>query len=100
MRSFFLVLLLSLAFGFNLTEAATIAIIGACDGPTAIFFSSKLAPHLLGAVSIAAYSYMSLIGIIQPIIIHLCTTEEERHIETENLKEEEISQTTKFFFRL
>jgi oxaloacetate decarboxylase beta subunit len=66
--------------GFNLQEAATIGIIGGADGPTTIFLSAKLAPHLLGTVAVAAYSYMALVPVIQPPVMHLLTTEAERKI--------------------
>jgi len=68
------------AMGFNLDEAATIGIIGGADGPTTIYLASKLAPQLLGAVAVAAYSYMALVPIIQPPIMRLLTTEHERRI--------------------
>ena len=67
-------------FGFTLEEAATIGIIGGADGPTTIFLAAKLAPHLLGACAVAAYSYMALVPIIQPPIMRLLTTEAERKI--------------------
>ena len=76
----FLTLLLALALGFNKLDAVTIGIIGACDGPTVIYVASQYAPHLLGAVSVAAYSYMSLVPIIQPPVMRLLTTPEERRI--------------------
>jgi oxaloacetate decarboxylase beta subunit len=66
--------------GFNLQEAATIGIIGGADGPTTIFLAAKLAPHLLGTVAVAAYSYMALVPLIQPPIMRLMTTEDERKI--------------------
>ncbi len=66
--------------GFDLKEAAAIGIIGGADGPTAIFLSSKLAPHLLGAIAVSAYSYMALVPVIQPPIIKLLTTKKERLI--------------------
>ena len=66
--------------GFTLEEAATIGIIGGADGPTTIFLAAKLAPHLLGACAVAAYSYMALVPIIQPPIMRLLTTESERKI--------------------
>ena len=66
--------------GFPLNEAGAIGIIGGADGPTAIFLSAKLAPHLLGAIAIAAYSYMALVPVIQPPIMKLLTTREERLI--------------------
>ncbi len=76
----FLTLLGALALGFSPTEAAAIGIIGGADGPTAIFISSKLAPHLMGAIAIAAYSYMALVPVIQPPIMKLLTTKGERRI--------------------
>ena len=66
--------------GFTLPEAAAIGIIGGADGPTAIYITNKLAPHLLGAVAVAAYSYMALIPLIQPWIMKLCTTTKERNV--------------------
>ena len=74
----FLTLALALALGFTKLEAVSIGIIGACDGPTAIYVTSKYAPHLLGAVSVAAYCYMSLVPIIQPPIMRWLTTKEEK----------------------
>jgi carboxybiotin decarboxylase len=76
----FVTLIGSVYMGFNLEEAAAIGIIGGADGPTAIFLSSMLAPHLLGAIAIAAYSYMALVPVIQPPIIKLLTTRRERLI--------------------
>jgi oxaloacetate decarboxylase beta subunit len=76
----FFTLLSALALGFLPKEAASIAIIGGADGPTSIFLTAKLAPHLIGPVAIAAYSYMALIPIIQPPIMKLLTTREERRI--------------------
>ena len=70
----------ALYLGFNPAEAGAIGIIGGADGPTAIFLASKLAPHLLGAIAIAAYSYMALVPVIQPPIMKLLTTEAERKI--------------------
>jgi sodium ion-translocating decarboxylase beta subunit len=71
-------LMLATLLGFNLNEAASIGVIGAIDGPTAIFVTTKLAPELLGPIAVAAYSYMSLIPIIQPPIMKLMTTRKER----------------------
>ena len=68
-------------FGFTDQEAASVGIIGGADGPTSIFLSAQLAPHLLGPVALAAYSYMALVPIIQPPIMRLLTTKKERHIE-------------------
>ncbi|MBI9083857.1 MAG: sodium ion-translocating decarboxylase subunit beta [Desulfobacterales bacterium] len=76
----FFTLLSALALGFLPKEAASIAIIGGADGPTSIFLTAKLAPHLIGPIAIAAYSYMALIPIIQPPIMHLLTTKAERCI--------------------
>ncbi len=76
----FLTFLGSLALGFPMREAAAIGIIGGADGPTAIFLSSQLAPHLLGAIAVAAYSYMALVPVIQPPIIKLLTSRRERLI--------------------
>ncbi len=70
----------ALYLGFNPSDAASIGIIGGADGPTAIFLSSKLAPHLLGAIAIAAYSYMALVPVIQPPIMKLLTSKKERLI--------------------
>jgi sodium ion-translocating decarboxylase beta subunit len=68
-------------FGFTPKEAASIGIIGGADGPTSIFLASKLAPHLLGPIAVAAYSYMSLVPIIQPPIIKILTSQKEREID-------------------
>ena len=73
-------LFLALLFGFPLPEAASIGVIGAIDGPTAIFVSAPLAPELLGPIAVAAYSYMSLIPIIQPPLMRLLTTQKERRV--------------------
>lgn len=70
----------AVALGFEFAEAAAIGIIGGADGPTAIFLSSKLAPQLLGAIAVSAYSYMALVPVIQPPIIKLLTTRKERLI--------------------
>ncbi len=74
----FLTLLLALALGFKELHAVSIAVIGACDGPTAIYVASQYAPELLGPISVAAYSYMALVPIIQPPIMRALTTDEER----------------------
>ena len=76
----------AMILGFNVQEAASIGIIGGADGPTSIYLTSKLAPHLLGAVAVAAYSYMSLVPLIQPPIMKLCTTKEQRKIKMTNLR--------------
>ena len=82
--------------GFTGPEAASIGIIGGADGPTALLLTSQLAPHLLGAIAIAAYSYMALVPVIQPPIMKLLTTEEERKIKMEQLRP--VSKTEKIIF--
>lgn len=82
--------------GFTGPEAASIGIIGGADGPTALYLTSKLAPQLLGSIAVAAYSYMALVPMIQPPIIKLLTTEKERVIKMEQLRE--VSQTEKIIF--
>jgi carboxybiotin decarboxylase len=81
---------------FTAQEAASIGIIGGADGPTAIFLSSRLAPHLLGSIAIAAYSYMAMVPIIQPPIMKLLTTKEERCIKMEQLRN--VSKLEKILF--
>jgi carboxybiotin decarboxylase len=93
----FLVLLLALALGFTRNEAVSIAIIGACDGPTAIYVTTKFAKDLLPAVSIAAYSYMSLVPIIQPPIMRALTTKKERATLMPT-GEKKVSKTVKILF--
>lgn len=83
---------------FDLKQAAAIAIIGGADGPTAIYVASKLAPELLGAIAVAAYSYMALVPLIQPPIMRALTTEDERKIEMQQLRT--VSQTEKIVFPL
>jgi sodium ion-translocating decarboxylase beta subunit len=95
----FLTLILALVLGFPQLDAVSIGIIGACDGPTAIYVSSRFAPHLLGAVSVAAYSYMSLVPVIQPPIMRLLTTEKERNTIMPSMKGS-VSKTTKLLFPL
>ncbi len=95
----FLTLALALALGFKELEAVSIGIIGACDGPTAIYVTSQYAPHLLGAVSVAAYSYMSLVPLIQPPIMRALTTEKERTTVMKAHKKT-VSPTTKLLFPL
>ncbi|MFA7237547.1 MAG: sodium ion-translocating decarboxylase subunit beta [Phycisphaeraceae bacterium] len=86
----------AILLGFNLPEAASIGIIGGADGPTSIFVCSKLAPHLLGAVALSAYSYMAMVPIIQPPIMRLLTTKKERLIRMEQPKE--VSKLMKILF--
>lgn len=83
---------------FSLREAAAIGIIGGADGPTAIYVAGKLAPDLLGAIAVAAYSYMALVPLIQPPIMKLLTTEAERKIEMVQLRE--VSKTERIIFPL
>ena len=93
----FLTLLLALALGFTHAESVSIAIIGACDGPTAIYVTSQYAPHLLGAVSVAAYSYMALVPIIQPPIMRALTTQKERTVRMATPKTS-VSARTRLLF--
>ena len=93
-----LVLTRYLGFDFSLKDAASIGIIGGADGPTAIFLASQLSPHLLGAIAVAAYSYMALVPIIQPPIMRLLTTKSERLIEMKQLRA--VSRTEKIIFPL
>ncbi len=93
----FLALLLALALGFSREEAASIGIIGAIDGPTSIYVSGILAPHLLGPITVAAYSYMSLVPIILPPIMKLLTTQRERRIRMP-YSQRPISRRTRVLF--
>ena len=86
----------AILLGFNGNEAASIGIIGGADGPTAIFLTTKLAPHLLGPIAIAAYSYMALIPLIQPPLMKLMTTEPMRKVKMEQARE--VSKTEKIIF--
>jgi len=95
----FLTLALALILGFSKLEAVSIGIIGACDGPTAIYVTSQYAPQLLGAVSVAAYCYMSLVPLIQPPIMRALTTKEEKVINMGTAKKP-VSKTTKLLFPL
>ena len=85
-------------FGFTLPQAGAIGIIGGADGPTSIFVTSKLAPELLGAIAVAAYSYMALVPVIQPPIMKALTTEAERKIEMKQLRE--VTKREKIVFPL
>ncbi len=89
-------LIMAILLGFNGQQAASIAIIGGADGPTAIFLTGKLAPDLLGAIAIAAYSYMALIPMIQPPLMRLITTKKEREIKMEQLRT--VTKTEKIIF--
>ena len=82
----FVSLLGAMMLGFTVQEASAIGIIGGADGPTAIYLAAKMAPHLLGAIAVAAYSYMSLVPLIQPPIMKLCTSEADRKIVMEQLR--------------
>ncbi len=82
----FVALLGAMLLGFNVKEAAAIGIIGGADGPTSIYLASKMAPHLLGAIAVAAYSYMSLVPLIQPPIMKLFTSEKDRKIRMAQLR--------------
>ena len=93
----FLTLILALLLGFTRPEAASIGIIGAIDGPTSIYVSAQLAPHLLGPITVAAYSYMSLVPIIMPPVMRLLTTQKERSIRMP-YSSREISQRTRIMF--
>ncbi len=88
----------SILMGFNIMEAASIGIIGGADGPTSIFLASKLAPHLLGSIALAAYSYMALVPVIQPPIMRLLTTKKERLIRMKSLRV--VTKKEKIFFPL
>lgn len=85
-------------FEFSMKDAAAIAIIGGADGPTAIFLASRLSPELLGAIAVAAYSYMALVPIIQPPIMKLLTTKEERSVRMEQLRQ--VGRREKILFPL
>lgn len=91
-------LILALVLGFNLPQAGSIGIIGGADGPTSIFVTSRLAPDLLGAIAVAAYSYMALVPLIQPPIMRALTNPEERKIQMSQLRE--VSQREKIAFPL
>ena len=86
--------------GFSFPHAASIGIIGAADGPTTIYVASRFAVELLGPLSVAAYCYMSLVPVIQPPVIKMCTTSNERKIKMGYENVEPVSQTTKFLFPL
>ncbi|MBT3342685.1 MAG: sodium ion-translocating decarboxylase subunit beta [Gemmatimonadetes bacterium] len=92
----FLTLMGALYLGFTPEEAGAIGIIGGADGPTAIFLSAKLAPHLIGAIAIAAYSYMALVPVIQPPIMRLLTTRKERLIRMKPPRD--VSKRERIFF--
>jgi sodium ion-translocating decarboxylase beta subunit len=90
-------LILALVLGFGLGEAASISAIGTMDGPTAIYVATKLAPHMLAPIAVAAYSYMSLVPIIQPPVMRLLTTDAERKVRMP-YSQREVSKTTRVLF--
>lgn len=92
----FAAFIFAIALGFTFKEAASIGIIGGADGPTAIYLTSKLAPHLLGPIAVAAYSYMALVPLIQPPIMKLLTTDAERKVVMETPKP--VSRRVKILF--
>ncbi len=92
----FMTFLGAYAMGFTPAEAGSIGIIGGADGPTSIFLTAKLAPHLLGPIAIAAYSYMALVPVIQPPIMRALTTDKERQIKMTTLRQ--VSKTEKIIF--
>ena len=92
----FVAFLGALALGMTPQEAGSVGIIGGADGPTAIFVTSKLAPHVLGPIAVAAYSYMALVPVIQPPIMRLLTTKKERSVKMEQLRT--VSKTEKIIF--
>ncbi|HAG10700.1 MAG TPA: sodium ion-translocating decarboxylase subunit beta [Desulfotomaculum sp.] len=94
----FLTLLLALALGFDRLEAVCVGVIGACDGPTSIYVTTQFAPQLLGPISVAAYSYMSLVPLIQPPLMRLCTTKKERSMLMSYTEQKPISQTVRTIF--
>ncbi|HHY95284.1 MAG TPA: sodium ion-translocating decarboxylase subunit beta, partial [Firmicutes bacterium] len=93
----FFTMLLAATAGFGLKEAAAIGVIGAADGPTSIYVASRFAPHLLGPISVAAYSYMSLVPIIQPPVIRFLTSKRDRRIHM-TYRRHDISRTTLMLF--
>lgn len=92
----FIAFLVAILLGFSMQEAASIGIIGGADGPTAIFTTGLMAPHLLGAIAIAAYSYMALVPVIQPPVVNLLTTKKERLIRMKPPRH--VSKREKIFF--
>lgn len=92
----FLTFILAPCLGFSLEQAAAIGVIGGADGPTSIYVASRLAPDLMGAIAVAAYSYMALVPLIQPPVMKLLTTEQERKIKMKTLRK--VSQLEKMLF--
>lgn len=93
----FVALILAKVIGFNISEAGAIGIIGGADGPMAIFVTMKLAPHLLPQISVAAYSYMALMPLIQPPVMRLLTTKAEKEISMKKVRE--VTRLEKILFR-
>jgi sodium ion-translocating decarboxylase beta subunit len=93
----FATIILALIVGFGMDEAATIGAIGTMDGPTSIYVASKLAPHMLAPIAVAAYSYMALVPILQPPVMKLLTTDEERKVRMA-YTQREVSKTTRVLF--
>jgi len=93
----FLTMGIALFFGFNIYEAASIGIIGAADGPTSIYVANRFAPHLLAPISVAAYTYMAMVPLIQPPVIRLLTTEKERKMRMQ-YAEKNVSKRTLILF--
>lgn len=94
----FFTLCLAVSMGFTLKESSSIGIIGAADGPTSIVVANRFAPHLLGPITVAAYSYMALVPIIQPPVIRLLTTKNERKIRMDNSTFKPVSRQTRILF--
>ncbi len=94
----FFTLALASLLGYDIADAASIAIIGAADGPTSIFVATELGSKYLGAIMVAAYSYMALVPLVQPPIIKLCTTKKERLIRMDNSGGRSVSKTTRILF--
>ena len=92
----FVAMIGAVLIGFNIREAASIGIIGGADGPTAIYFAAKTAPQIIGAIAVSAYSYMSLVPLIQPPVMKLCTTREQRKIVMKQLRT--VSKSEKILF--
>lgn len=95
----FLTIALALALGFTKLEAVAIGVVGACDGPPAVYVASRIAPHLLGPITVAAYSYMSLVPVFQPPIMKLLTTKKERMISM-GVVRKSVSKNAKLLFPL
>ncbi len=94
----FLTMAVAVVLGFGIKEAASIGVIGAADGPTAIYVATRFAPALLAPISVAAYSYMSLVPIIQPPVVKALTTSAERRIKMEPTRSKVVSQRTRVLF--